>query len=72
MCDISQADARHAVSGGVSFMLEVLWTRLLSHIFGGTIYAFSIMLASFLFGIAAGGLIAGRLAGNQRQATNCL
>ena len=58
------------LSGSVSFMLEVLWTRLLSHIFGGTIYAFSIMLASFLFGIAAGGFAAGRLAGNQRQATN--
>ncbi|NRA31339.1 MAG: fused MFS/spermidine synthase, partial [Parvularculaceae bacterium] len=43
------------VSGAVSFTLEVLWTRLLSHVFGGTVYAFSIMLASFLPGIALGG-----------------
>lgn len=50
------------VSGMVSFTLEVLWTRLLSHLFGGTIYAFSIMLACFLSGIALGGLAAGRLA----------
>ena len=50
------------VSGAVSFALEVLWTRLLTHLFGGTIYAFSIMLACFLTGIALGGLLAGRLA----------
>ena len=50
------------VSGMVSFTLEVLWTRLLSHLFSGTIYAFSIMLACFLTGIALGGLVAGRLA----------
>ncbi len=49
------------VSGLVSFILEVFWTRLLAHIFGGTIYAFSVMLASFLFGIALGGYVAGRL-----------
>ena len=49
-------------SGVVSFTLEVLWTRLLSHVFGGTVYAFSIMLASFLAGIGIGGLVAGRFA----------
>ena len=50
------------VSGAVSFTLEVLWTRLLSHLFGGTVYAFAIMLAGFLSGIALGGLLAGRAA----------
>ena len=49
-------------SGAVSFTLEVLWTRLLTHLFGGTVYAFSIMLACFLAGIALGGLLAGGLA----------
>jgi len=57
------------VSGVVSFTLEVLWTRLLSHVFGGTVYAFSIMLASFLAGIAIGGLLAGRLAKDREQAS---
>lgn len=52
-------------SGAVSFTLEVLWTRLLTHLFGGTIYAFSIMLACFLAGIALGGLLAGGLARNR-------
>ena len=56
------------VSGMVSFTLEVLWTRLLSHLFGGTIYAFSIMLACFLTGIALGGLAAGRMAQDQGRA----
>lgn len=56
------------VSGMVSFTLEVLWTRLLSHLFGGTIYAFSIMLACFLSGIALGGLVAGRLAQERDRA----
>ena len=55
------------VSGVVSFTLEVFWTRLLSHIFGGTVYAFSIMLACFLAGIALGGLAAGRLATDQQR-----
>ena len=56
------------VSGMVSFTLEVLWTRLLSHLFGGTIYAFSIVLACFLSGIALGGLAAGRLAQERGRA----
>jgi spermidine synthase len=56
------------LSGVVSFTLEVLWTRLLSHVFGGTVYAFAIMLACFLAGIALGGLAAGRLARDRRQA----
>ena len=56
------------VSGVVSFTLEVLWTRLLSHLFGGTIYAFSIMLACFLTGIALGGLVAGRMAQDRGRA----
>ena len=56
------------VSGMVSFTLEVLWTRLLSHLFGGTIYAFSIMLACFLTGIALGGLAAGRVAQDRGRA----
>ena len=55
-------------SGAVSFALEVLWTRLLTHLFGGTIHAFSIMLACFLAGIALGGLLAGRLARDRATA----
>ncbi|MCY4153820.1 MAG: fused MFS/spermidine synthase [Gammaproteobacteria bacterium] len=56
------------VSGMISFTLEVLWTRLLSHLFGGTIYAFSVMLACFLTGIALGGLVAGHSAQERGRA----
>jgi len=55
-------------SGVVSFTLEVLWTRMLSHVFGGTVYAFSIMLACFLSGIALGGFFAGQMATDRQKA----
>ena len=57
-----------AVSGWVSFSYEVLWTRLLSHLLGGSIYAFAVMLASFLLGITLGAAAAGALATSARRA----
>ncbi|OUU78615.1 MAG: hypothetical protein CBC38_07070 [Gammaproteobacteria bacterium TMED78] len=48
-------------SGLNSFIYEVLWTRMLSHVIGGSIYAFSTMLATFLLGIAIGGGLAGKI-----------
>jgi spermidine synthase len=48
------------VSGAVSFADEVLWTRLLGHVLGGSVYAFATMLASFLLGIALGSASASR------------
>jgi spermidine synthase len=50
------------LSGVCTFVYEVLWTRLLSHILGGSVAAFALMLASFLSGIALGSLIASRFA----------
>ena len=50
------------LSGAISFTYEVLWTRLLSHVLGGSIAAFSTMLAGFLGGIALGAAIASRIA----------
>lgn len=58
------------VSGANAFLYEVLWTRILNHALGGTIYAFATMLASFLAGIAIGGMLAGKVAGNRRQAVH--
>jgi hypothetical protein len=40
------------ISGAVSFSYEVLWSRLLGHLLGGSVYGFATMLASFLAGIA--------------------
>ena len=50
------------VSGVTTFAYEVLWTRLLSHILGGSVVAFATMLASFLAGIALGSVVASRIA----------
>ncbi len=50
------------VSGAVSLIYEVFWTRLLGHLLGGSLYAFATMLASFLAGIALGSALASRLA----------
>ena len=55
-------------SGVASFMYEVLWTRLLGHVLGGSIYAFATMLASFLTGIALGSGVAARLASSPAAA----
>jgi spermidine synthase len=55
-------------SGANSFVYEVLWTRLLGHILGGSITAFATMLAGFLSGIAIGSAIASRFAKTRTQA----
>ena len=56
------------ISGAISFIYEVLWTRMLSHVMGGSIYAFATMLAAFLTGIAIGGGLAGKIAGTRERA----
>ncbi|HUF74987.1 MAG TPA: fused MFS/spermidine synthase [Longimicrobiales bacterium] len=42
------------ISGATALGAEVVWTRLMSLNFGGTTYTFSLILASFLFGIGIG------------------
>ncbi|MEZ5944418.1 MAG: fused MFS/spermidine synthase [Planctomycetaceae bacterium] len=56
------------VSGGMSFIYEVLWTRLLGQVVGGSVYAFAIMLAAFLAGITLGSAIASPLARSRQAA----
>jgi predicted membrane-bound spermidine synthase len=56
------------VSGAIAFAYEVLWTRLLTHVVGGSVYAFAIMLAAFLSGIAIGGGLAGRMTRRREHA----
>ena len=56
------------ISGVVSFTYEIVWTRLLTHLLGGSVYAFSTMLATFLAGLALGAGVAARFAGNGQQA----
>jgi spermidine synthase len=57
------------ISGAASFTYEVLWTRLLGHVLGGSVYAFATMLATFLSGIAIGSWLAsGRLVSDRSRA----
>ncbi|MFY9528809.1 MAG: fused MFS/spermidine synthase [Candidatus Acidiferrales bacterium] len=46
--------AAFAVVGATAMAYEVSWTRLLSTMFGSSTYAFTVMLATFLAGIALG------------------
>jgi spermidine synthase len=43
-----------ALSGLAALALEIVWMRILVQSFSATVYAFTIMLACFLFGIAYG------------------
>ena len=45
------------LSGFASFAYEIFWTRALVHLMGNSTYAFTMMLASFLSGIALGGFL---------------
>lgn len=45
-----------ALSGAASFAYEIIWIRMLSMAVGNTMHAFELMLASFIAGIALGGL----------------
>ncbi len=48
--------AATALSGAASFVYEIAWIRMLSLVVGSTQHAFELMLASFIAGIALGGL----------------
>ena len=48
-----------AISGSVSLILQVAWTRILALVLGPTTFAFSAMVATFIAGIAIGSLAGG-------------
>jgi spermidine synthase len=49
------------LSGATSLVLEVVWVRLLTQVFGSTNLAISTVLATFMAGLALGSWIGGRL-----------
>jgi spermidine synthase len=49
-----------SLAGLASLSLEVSWTRVLTLVFGNSVYAFSLMLTAFLLGIAVGSFIAAK------------
>jgi len=53
-----------ALSGMTALAAEVIWTRLLSLLFGATVYAFSLILAVFLMGLGIGSSVGSALGRN--------
>lgn len=51
-----------ALSGMTALASEVIWTRLLTLLIGATVYAFSLILSVFLFGLGIGSSIGSALA----------
>ena len=56
-----------ALSGMTALASEVIWTRLLSLLFGATAYTFSLILAVFLLGIGIGSSAGSALARNMER-----
>ncbi len=57
-----------ALSGMAALGAEVVWTRLLSLMLGGTVYTFSLILAVFLTGLGIGSSLGALLARRARSA----
>jgi spermidine synthase len=51
-----------ALSGMTALAAEVIWTRILSLVFGATVYTFSLILAVFLFGLGIGSSLGSAMA----------
>ncbi|HSD79985.1 MAG TPA: fused MFS/spermidine synthase, partial [Solirubrobacteraceae bacterium] len=49
-----------AASGALAMVYEVGWTRALALVLGSSVYAFTVMLTTFLVGLAAGSYVAAR------------
>src|SRR6186713_635751 len=60
------------LAGAVAFFQEVLWARMLAHVVGSSIYAFGVMVASFLTGIAIGGALGAAVARHRERAALAL
>jgi spermidine synthase len=60
--DLKLVLAVFATSGFVAMIYEVAWTRVLALIIGSSVYAFTVMLTTFLVGLAAGASIMSRIA----------
>ncbi len=58
---------RHRAFGSQRLAAEVIWTRLLSLLLGGTVYTFSIILAVFLIGLGVGSSIGSSIARNSKK-----
>lgn len=61
-----------AFGGVVSLSSQILWTRVLINVFGGSVYAFSLVLAVFLCALALGSVIVPALLSRMGDPTKSL
>ncbi|MCX8037010.1 MAG: fused MFS/spermidine synthase [Candidatus Sumerlaeia bacterium] len=54
-------------SGFAGLVYEVLWSRMLTYVFGATLYAVSTVLAAFMGGLALGSFLFGRWVDRRRN-----
>jgi spermidine synthase len=47
----------YGLSGFAALVYEIAWTRILSLLIGSSVYAFSLMLTAFIFGLALGSIL---------------
>ena len=57
------------LSGALALVYQVVWARMMTHIFGSTALAVGTVLAGFMAGLALGSWVAGRIAD---RTANCL
>ena len=57
------------VSGALALVYEVVWSRMMMHVFGSTALAVGTVLAAFMTGMAAGSWYIGKIAD---RSDNCL
>jgi len=57
----------YAIAGGVALGYEVVWTQAIGQFVSTRAFAFSIVLAVYLTGLAIGGWVGARLAGRVRE-----
>jgi spermidine synthase len=55
------------ISGFAAMVYEVVWTRLLGLLIGPTTYSFTVVVATFILGLAAGSVVFGRIADRGRH-----
>ncbi len=61
-----------ALSGMTALGAEVVWTRLLTLLLGGTVYTFSLILAAFLLGLGGGSSLGAAVARNVKHPRTAL
>ena len=55
------------LSGAAGLVYEIVWTRMLTLVFGNTVHAASTVIASFMGGLALGSWFFGRMADRRKD-----